>query len=112
MISWGTKFDDVGSYTSLLDESCLICSAKSKPIYKVEQSYFNLYGLSILPTGRKIYKTCSACNTRLKAKETDSNIRLVKECVPKKIKFKYVWGWIVLLPIIIGIAFLINAIKQ
>lgn len=112
MISWGTKFDAVGEYNNVLEEECKICSERSKPIYKLEQGYFNLYGLSLFPSGKTIYKTCQNCNTRLKAKKNDNNLDAVTRALPGKLKFKYVWGWIILLPILIGITLLVLEIKK
>lgn len=112
MISWGTKYDVIGEFDNVLEEECKICSERSKPLYKVEQAYFNLYGLSLFPTGKKMYKTCKHCSTRLKANKNDSNYDVVLRALPSKVKFKYIWGWLVLLPILIGITYLILQIKN
>ncbi len=112
MIYWGTNFDLVGEYDNVVAENCKICSENSKPVYKVEQAYFLLYGLPLFPTGKKYYKTCPKCSTRLKVKSSDSNLRSVKLALPGKFKFKYVWGWMILLPIAIGIASIILKFKS
>lgn len=108
MVSWSTKIDIIGYYDNILAEECRICSKKSKPVYKVEQAYFKFYGLSLFPTKRTYYKTCGNCNTQLKAKSTDTNVHTVSQYFPKKVKFKYIWGWLILSPIIIGIVYLIR----
>ena len=95
MISWGTKYDPIGEYNDLPDEACKICSQDGRPRYKVEQAYFTLYGLPLFKTRRQIYKTCDHCNAKLKAKKDDPNVRSVKLYVKSPFKFKYFWGWIV-----------------
>ena len=112
MISWATKYDSIGEYSDVVPETCKICSEKTKPVYKVEQAYFKLYGLALFPTKKLYFKTCPACNTRLKVKATDTNLNTVKRYVTGKIKFKYVWGWLILLPIILLALFLIASIKN
>ena len=111
MISWSSKIDTLGYYDDVLIEECRICSKKTKPVYKVEQAYFKLYGLALFPTKRAYYKTCGECKTQLKAKSTDSNLNDVKRHFPNKMKFTYIWGWIILLPIIIGIFYLFSQLK-
>lgn len=111
MISWSSKIDTVGYSDNFLKEDCRICSFNAKPFYKMEQSYFTLYGLPLFPTKRIAYKTCSNCNSRLKVKSTDSNLHTFNNEIPFKLKFKYVWGWIILFPIIIGIAYLFSQLK-
>ncbi len=111
MISWSSKIDIIGYYDNVLAEECRICTKKSKPVYKVEQAYFKLYGLALFPTKRTYYKTCGECNTQLKAKSNDSNLDVVKRHFPSQIKFKYVWGWLVLLPIVAFIFYLITLVK-
>ena len=112
MISWGTRYDPIGEYVSLVSEDCRICSDKNKPVYKAEQAYFKLYGMGIFPLGKTYYKTCTACNTRLKTKLTDKNLREVKNALPGQFKFKYVWGWIILAPIIFGAIYLFMSIQK
>lgn len=112
MISWSTKIDVIGYSDNFLSEDCRICSVNSKPLYKVEQSYFSLYGLSLFPTKRTVYKTCNNCKTQLKVKQTDSNLNTINIQIPSKTKFKYIWGWIILAPIILEIIFLILQIKK
>jgi zinc-ribbon family len=112
MIYWGTAVDLIGEHSDVAAEKCKICSEHSKPVYKVEQNYFKLYGLPIFPTKKMYYKTCSACSTKLKAKSTDSNMRSVKAALPGNLKLKYVWGWIILVPIILGIVYLLSSIRD
>ena len=112
MISWGTKYDPIGEFDDVISEQCKICGEKSKPVYKLEQAYFKLYGLPILRTKKLVYKTCSLCNTRLKAKTNDGNLDSVYRALPVKLKFKYIWGWFVFLPLIIGATYLIITINK
>ena len=103
MISWGTKYDPIGELNDFVPEKCQICNEKSPAIYKVEQGYFNLYGLSLFPSSKKYYKICPKCKTRLKVKSTDANLNTVKRKIKGQIKFKYIWGWLIFAPILIGI---------
>ena len=96
MISWGTSYDFIGEYSNVPPEECKICSDKNKPVYKLEQAYFKLYGMGIFPTKKFYYKTCVSCNTRLKVKNNDINLNSVKNALPSKNKFKYFAGWIVI----------------
>lgn len=111
MISWSSKVDIIGYCDNFLKEDCRICSNSAKPLYKVEQSYFKLYGLPLFPTKRTVYKTCDSCKTQLKSKATDSNLDTVNRNLPKTIKFKYVWGWLIVVPIIAGIYYLFSQFK-
>lgn len=112
MISWSSKIDNIGYSDNFLSEDCRICKVKSKPFYKIEQHYFTLYGLPLFPTKRVAYKTCTSCNSKLKVKSTDSNLQTLNNEIPSKLKFKYVWGWIILAPILFGIMFLIFQLKK
>ncbi len=112
MISWSSKIDIVGYSDNFLKEDCRICSVNAKPFYKVEQSYFALYGLPLFPTKRIVYKTCNSCNAQLKVKSTDSNLHSLSNEIPFKLKFKYVWGWIILTPILVGIISFVFWIKN
>jgi len=112
MINWATKYDYLGNYNRVPEEPCTVCSKKITPEYSAEQSYFTLYGLPLFALGVKYFKVCDACSAKLKARASDGNLREVKRVIPGKIKLKYVWGWIVLLPAIAGIILLILEIKN
>lgn len=112
MISWSSKIDILGYSDNFLKEDCRVCSVNAKPFYKVAQSYFTLYGLPLFPTKRTVYKTCNSCNAQLKVKSTDSNLHVLIREIPSKLKFKYVWGWIILFPILVGIISFILWIKK
>jgi hypothetical protein len=103
MISWGTKYDYIGEFSNVQEEECKVCSAKIKSVYTCEQGVFTLYGLPLAPTSKKYFRNCPSCKAKLKAKRSDSNYALVTQQLQGGFKFKYVWGWIVLIPIIIGI---------
>jgi len=111
MIFWSSKTEIVGYYDEFAPEDCRICGLHTAPLYKVEQSYFALYGLPIFPTARTAYKTCSGCASQLKVKKNDPNNAKLSEVLPFKIKFKYVWGWLVFIAIGLGIAYLLNSVK-
>lgn len=111
MISWGTNYDEIGEYTSGKKEVCKICTNSSIQNYKVERGYFNLYGLSLFPTSKKFYKNCSSCNTRLKVKSNDDILNTLNRIIASPLKLKYIWGWLVLGPIIVGILYLFLTFK-
>lgn len=111
MISWSTNYDAVGTYSSNREESCKICSDSAMQIYKSERGYFRLYGLSLFPTSLTFYKTCSSCSTRLKVKSTDPINNTLKREIISPLKFKYVWGWLILGPVIAGVLYLITSLK-
>lgn len=111
MISWGTNYDEIGLYSTGQNEVCKICANSSIQNYKVERGYFKLYGLALLPTGKKYYKTCSNCNTRLKVKSNDDIINILNREIASPLKLKYIWGWLVLGPIIVGILYLFLTFK-
>ena len=112
MISWGTKYDFVGEFYAVQEEVCKICSEKSQPIYIVEQAYFKLYGLSLFPTNKLYYKKCGSCKSKLKVKATDFNLPMVKNALPGKLKFKYIWGWMVLIPILSLVYYLYTIVSK
>lgn len=111
MISWGTNYDSVGEYSSNREEVCKICSKNANQIFKGERGYFRLYGLSLFPTSMTFYKTCSSCKTRLKVKSNDDINNTLKREIISPIKFKYFWGWLILVPILAGILYLITSLK-
>lgn len=111
MISWGTNYDVIGEYSTNQAETCKICSNSSTQNYKVERGYFTLYGLALFPTSKKYYKTCTSCKTRLKVKSNDSIINTLNREIASPLKFKYIWGWLILGPIIAGILYLIITFK-
>lgn len=112
MISWGTKYDSIGTYEDAMEESCSICSNKDRPIFKVEQGYFTLYGMALFPTSKKYFKICTSCDTRLKVRASDPNLPSIQRAVPGRLKLKYIWGWLILLPIISGIIYLFNMVSS
>jgi hypothetical protein len=105
MISWGTKYDHVGELNDFAPEKCQICNETNASIYRVEQGYFSLYGLSLFPTSRKYFKICPSCKSRLKVRSTDENLGYLKRNINVGLKFKYIWGWLVVGPILAGIIF-------
>jgi predicted RNA-binding Zn-ribbon protein involved in translation (DUF1610 family) len=111
MILGGTHFDHLGEYDDVVAEDCKICRKQNKPIYLVEQGYFKLFGMALFPLSKKYFKTCSSCKVKLKVRTTDSNFRSVKAATPGGFKLKYVWGWIILIPIVIGVAIFLQSIK-
>jgi hypothetical protein len=110
MIYWATNYDRIGGYDDLPAVECGICSKKNKVIYSVEQGYFTLYGMALCPTKKQYYKTCPDCSARLKVRKSDSNLNSVREAVPGRLKFKYIWGWLILAPIFVLLALLIQFI--
>lgn len=86
----------------VIDESlpCVVCSQQEKPIYHIEQAYFTLYGLPLAPLGKKFYTICSSCKARLKAQSSDANLTVIRQELPGSFKFKYLWGWLVVLGIV------------
>ncbi|MDG1330808.1 MAG: zinc-ribbon domain-containing protein [Crocinitomicaceae bacterium] len=103
MISWGTKYDPIGELNDFPPEKCQICNESNRATYKVEQGYFSLYGLSLFPSSKKYYKICPDCKTRLKIRSNDPNLTDVKRKIKGGVKFKYVWGWLILGPVLVGI---------
>lgn len=111
-ISWGTKYDSIGELNEFLPEKCQICNETKPAIYRVEQGYFNLYGLPLFPTSKKFYKICPQCKTRLNVRSTDTNFDTLKRKVKTGIKFKYIWGWLILGPILIGLVYFVLWVKS
>jgi len=107
MIYWGTKYDPVGELNQFTPEKCVVCNETNALIYRVEQAYFSLYGLSLFPTSKRYYKICPSCKTRLKIRSTDQNLSYLKRNVETALKFKYIWGWLILGPILAAIIFLV-----
>ncbi len=105
MISWGTKYDRISEVESASEAECKICSKKTKAIYSFDQGYFLLYGLPLFPSSKKYYITCPECDAHLKAKNSDANFKRAKQQMQSKFKFKYVWGWIIFAPILVGIGY-------
>ncbi|MCB0476834.1 MAG: zinc-ribbon domain-containing protein [Crocinitomicaceae bacterium] len=97
---------------SVSEEECKICSKKTKAIYSFDQGYFLLYGLPLFPSSKKYYITCPECDAQLKAKSSDANFRKAKSQMNGKFKFKYVWGWLILGPILFGLIYLIASVKS
>lgn len=96
MISWETQYDVIGEYNQVAKEHCAICSELITPVYKAEQGYFKLYGMGFFPVSKVYYKTCPACKSRLKVRNTDINLQSVQHALPGKSKLKYFSGWIAL----------------
>ncbi len=120
MISWATKADYVGELSDVHSETCKVCSQENKPKYQIEQNYFILYWLPIFRTKRIIYKICTKCSFKSKLKignntlidnSSASAVILVNSTFPKKMKLKYIWGWIIYALIFSLIAILITEIK-
>lgn len=112
MISWGTRYDLVGEFSEVQPEVCKICTEHSSPVYIADRSYFTLYGLPLFPTGKLYYKSCSECSVKLKVKQTDLNLPSVKRALPGSIKFQYIWGWLVVIPILLLIYYLYTIVQK
>jgi hypothetical protein len=112
MIFWGTNYDRIGGYDDVPAEECAICSKSNQSIYLVDQGYFNLYGMPLFPTKKNYYKTCPDCGARLKVKKSDPILWTLKEVVPGRFKFKYVWGWLIIAPIVVSIALLLVSLSK
>ncbi|PCJ27920.1 MAG: hypothetical protein COA97_03025 [Flavobacteriales bacterium] len=110
MIIWGTRYDLIGEFNNVPLEKCKVCLDINKPIYKAEQAYFRLYGMSLFPTFKLYFKSCTACSVKLKVKSIDINLHTVKNALSGSLKFKYIWGWLILLPIIAGTLYLFLSI--
>ena len=111
MISWGTKYIRLAEVESEAEAVYKICSKNTKAIYSFDQGLFTLCGLPLFPSSKKYNITCPECDAQLKAKFSDANFKRAKQQMESKFKFKYVWGWIILLPILIGIAYFFYWVK-
>lgn len=105
MISWSFKTDYLGDYRDKHTSTCKVCLKDDFATYQVTQEYFAAYGLSLAPTKRVIYKNCSACSFRSKMRKLDVQLidnqdlftlSEIDQLYPKKLKLRYIWGWIVI----------------
>jgi len=103
MISWGTRYDNIGNYLHTTEEECKICSKSSKHNYIGEQAQFTFFGMPLAPTGKTYYKICPQCRTRLKVKHGDKTKPYVEDALQGKPKLKYFWGWFIVLPIVVSL---------
>lgn len=111
MISWATKTDPVADLADTELSACKVCSASGHARYLVEQNYFLLYGLPLFPAQRVTSRICPFCSFKSKLRRGSSHLlddhagnkmAEINSAYPKKMKFKYIWGNLVLL-IILGL---------
>ena len=100
MISWGTRYRNLGTFNGFPAASCPVCSNEVKAVYHATQGYFTIFSLPLFPTQRQFHSICPSCNCRLMVRSDDPKIDALKAHFPSQKGFRYYWGWIFLFPVL------------
>lgn len=117
-MNFSSKYRLIAAYENATEGNCPICQKQAEMSYQLAQKTFSVYGLTLFPIGKAVYRICGSCNSRKQIKNINSSTPgipnesfIIEDLITshkKGFDWRNYWGSFILLGVICFLVYLIQ----